>query len=47
MEADVDRPGRGSAVRIPNFNDRYARPDPGAQQSGAPPMRFGTERNPL
>jgi hypothetical protein len=33
--------------RIPNFNDRYARPEAGAQQSGTPPMRFGAERNPL
>ena len=29
--------------RIPNFNDRYARPDAGAHQSGAPQMRFGVE----
>ncbi len=34
-------PGHGSAERIPNFNDRYPRPDIGAQQSGMPPMRFG------
>jgi hypothetical protein len=35
MKSDVER--------IPNFNDRYARPDAGAQQSGTPPMRFGAE----
>jgi hypothetical protein len=33
--------GQGTAERIPNFNDRYPRPDFGAQQSGAPPLRFG------
>ena len=33
--------GRGE--RIPNFNDRYPRPEAGAQQSGVPPMRFGAE----
>jgi hypothetical protein len=36
-----ERPGR--AERIPNFNDRYPRPDAGARQSGAPPMRYGVE----
>jgi len=36
-------PGHGAAARIPNFNDRYARPDAGAHQSGTPPMRFGSE----
>jgi hypothetical protein len=34
---------KGNAARIPNFNDRYPRPDAGAQQSGVPPMRFGAE----
>ena len=37
-----DRNGR-RAESIPNFNDRYARPDAGAHQSGAPQMRFGVE----
>jgi hypothetical protein len=36
-------PGYGSAERLPNFNDRYARPDVGAHQSGTAPMRFGVE----
>jgi hypothetical protein len=36
-------PGYGAAERIPNFNDRYPRPDVGAHQSGTPPMRFGVE----
>ena len=36
-----ERPGR--VEPIPNFNDRYARPEPGADQAGAPPMRFGAE----
>lgn len=36
-------PGHGGAERIPNFNDRYARPDVGARQSGTPPMRFGRD----
>jgi hypothetical protein len=36
-------PGFGAAERIANFNDRYARPDVGAHQSGTPPMRFGPE----
>jgi hypothetical protein len=35
--------GKDKIERIPNFNDRYARPDPGARQSGAPPMLFGAE----
>jgi hypothetical protein len=34
-------PGHGTAQRIPNFNDQYARPDVGAQQSGMPPLLFG------
>lgn len=34
-------PGHGRAEPIPNFNDRYERPDVGAHQSGTPPMRFG------
>jgi hypothetical protein len=34
-------PGWQRAERIPNFNDRYERPDVGAQQSGAPALRFG------
>ena len=34
-------PGHGTAERIPNFNDQYARPDVGAQQSGAPALVFG------
>ena len=34
-------PGYGSAARLANFNDLYARPDVGAHQSGTPPMRFG------
>lgn len=34
-------PGHARATRIPNFNDQYAQPDVGAQQSGAPAMRFG------
>lgn len=37
-------PGYGAAEPIPNFNDRYPRPDVGAHQSGTPPMRFGRER---
>src|SRR4051812_77366 len=36
-------PGYGAAMPIPNFNDRFARPDIGAQQSGTPPMEFGIE----
>jgi hypothetical protein len=36
-------PGYGAAAPIPNFNDRFARPDVGAQQSGTPPMAFGIE----
>src|SRR6185295_6988160 len=36
-------PGYGAAAPIPNFNDRFARPDVGAQQSGTPPMEFGIE----
>jgi hypothetical protein len=35
--------GRDRVERIANFNDRYPRPDAGAHQSGAPPMRFGAE----
>jgi hypothetical protein len=38
---DPRRPERPE--RIANFNDRYARPEPGARQSGAPPMRYGAE----
>jgi hypothetical protein len=34
-------PGYQGAQRIPNFNDRYPRPDVGAHQSGTPPMLFG------
>jgi hypothetical protein len=34
-------PGYQGAQRIPNFNDRYARPDVGAHQSGTPVMLFG------
>jgi len=33
----------GDAERIPNFNDLFARPDFGAQQSGAPALRFGID----
>jgi hypothetical protein len=33
--------GYGAAEPLPNFNDRYARPDAGAHQSGAAPMQFG------
>ena len=33
----------GKVERIANFNDRYPRPEAGAQQSGAPPMQFGVE----
>jgi hypothetical protein len=36
-------PGHGMAQPIPNFNDQYARPDVGAQQSGAPPLQFGVQ----
>jgi hypothetical protein len=36
-----ESPGYGAAERIANFNDRYARPDVGAHQSGTPPMQFG------
>lgn len=36
-------PGYGAAAPIPNFNDRFARPDVGAQQSGTPTMEFGIE----
>jgi hypothetical protein len=36
-------PGHGMAEPIPNFNDQYARPDVGAQQSGAPPLQFGVQ----
>jgi len=35
--------GKDRVERIANFNDRYARPESGAHQSGAPPMRFGAE----
>jgi hypothetical protein len=35
--------GSDRPERIPNFNDRYARPVAGAHQSGAPQMRFGAE----
>jgi hypothetical protein len=34
-------PGHQAGEAIPNFNDRYPRPDAGAHQSGAPPMQFG------
>jgi hypothetical protein len=37
------REARGRAERIPNFNDRYARPEAGAHQPDAPPLRFGIE----
>jgi hypothetical protein len=37
------REPRGRAERIPNFNDRHARPEAGADQPGAPPLRFGVE----
>lgn len=41
------QPVRGRAARAcrtdPNFNDRYARPEAGAYQSGGPPLRFGVE----
>jgi hypothetical protein len=39
----LQRGSRGwqEAERLPNFNDRYERPDVGAQQSGAPLLRFG------
>jgi hypothetical protein len=37
-------PGYGVAERIPNFNDRYPRPDVGAHQSGTPSMHFGPDR---
>jgi hypothetical protein len=37
-------PGYGAGVRIPNFNDAYAAPDFGAQQSGAPAMKFGVNQ---
>jgi hypothetical protein len=45
---DLGREGRdlgreGRVERLPNFNDRYPRPEAGAQQSGAPPMRSGAE----
>jgi len=33
----------GRPTPIPNFNDRWARPDAGAHPPGAPPMRFGAE----
>jgi hypothetical protein len=36
-------PGHGAAAPLPNFNDRYPRPDVGAHQSGTPPMRFGAD----
>ena len=36
-------PGYGEAVPLPNFNDRFSRPDVGAHQSGTPPMVFGIE----
>jgi len=35
--------GRDKVESIPNFNDQYARPESGAHQSAAPPMRFGAE----
>jgi hypothetical protein len=35
--------GKRTVERIPNFNDRYARPAAGALQSGAPPTRYGVE----
>jgi hypothetical protein len=37
-------PGYAAAEAIPNFNDRYPRPDVGAHQSGTPPMQFGHKR---
>ena len=36
--------GTNRVERIPNFNDRYARPESGAHQSGAPPMRSASKR---
>lgn len=38
---DLGKEGR--VERIPNFNDRDPRPQAGAQQAGAPPMRSGAE----
>jgi hypothetical protein len=35
--------GTDRVERIPNFNDRYRRPDAGAHQSGEPPTRYGVE----
>ena len=39
----ADSPGIDSGVRIPNFNDANsgAGPDRGAQERGAPPLKFG------
>jgi hypothetical protein len=34
-------PGYGAGVALPNFNNKYAKPDMGAHQSGAPAMKFG------
>ncbi len=38
-------PGRGAAVRLPNFNDNFSgkAPDIGAHESGSPPMEFGVD----
>ena len=36
-----DSPRLARVERIPNFNDLYPQPDAGAQQTGAPPLRFG------
>jgi hypothetical protein len=37
-------PGFGKGVKLPGFNDGAAAPDMGAQQSGAPAMKFGVNQ---
>ena len=43
---DLEDPRARGAERIPNFNDRFPRPQIGAQQPGAP-LRFGLEAAPM
>ncbi len=45
---DPASPGYDAGIRLPNFNDGFlgAGPDIGAQESGAPPMRFGVDAAP-
>ncbi|HYX63835.1 MAG TPA: hypothetical protein VE935_06415, partial [Burkholderiales bacterium] len=43
-QLDPSSSGYGTGVRIPNFNDAYAKPDYGAQQSGTAAMKFGVNQ---